>query len=499
MSNGSPTAYLLWAILSCIFFGFLLGHLWVYDRFNCLKWNSGRQPGAFRRVMTYSYVTTLPLLVLFNVSMTTLKFKEGFFQAPTGQIIPHPLTYWAPNNKHWLLPLYFVLSIAWSLELVTHLEELAFWLFLLHQGPGKDDWFHSWEFRTWYLGSIVAILGMPLTVLASRRNLELIQAWIFLAGSSAATWTTVCFLYVLARFPGFLRHVKEEGAKPGVVARLTTFYHLNKARVLFRFLYTIPLLILAIDAVGGTEVVVRNSFAFDFLLLMGGIGCFVSSAITLLIFFPITYENDKAENSCVYDPAREPSRTAPHTNYSQTHNFSVPKSPYPHEAADGAHLRSFRFPINHPISDSVLVYPTESQEGKGRHSAESQISERESDSENIAIPSPTVPCLTPNYSVQPASRPTSGGGSDNTAWEESSIVPGWRQLSDGPSLFSRPRKAGITVLGGIPASEEGVGGRPDDLEQEPATASQLHPYVINFTSPIDLSDQPLQEARLHAV
>jgi len=37
----------------------------------------------------------------------------------------------------------------------------------------------------------------------------------------------VCFLYVLARFPGFLQHVKEEGAKPDVVVRLTTFYHLN--------------------------------------------------------------------------------------------------------------------------------------------------------------------------------------------------------------------------------------------------------------------------------
>lgn len=119
MSNGTPTAYLLWAILSCIvsphihhyhyrmanprfqqFLAFLVVHLWAYDRFNCLKWDSGRQPGAFKRVMTYvlsllptacciltaacgsirySYLATVPLLVVFSVATTALKFKEGVY------------------------------------------------------------------------------------------------------------------------------------------------------------------------------------------------------------------------------------------------------------------------------------------------------------------------------------------------------------------------------------------------------------------------------------
>lgn len=57
------------------------------------------------------------------------------------------------------------------------------------------------------------------------------QAWIFLTGSSASTATTLCFLYVLARFPIFIHHVKEEGADPDVVVRLTTFYNLNASRV----------------------------------------------------------------------------------------------------------------------------------------------------------------------------------------------------------------------------------------------------------------------------
>jgi len=91
MSNGSPTAYLVWAILSCFFFGFLTFHLWRYDGFLCLRWNAGRQPGAFKRVMTYTYVAAVPLLVVFSVATTVLKFKEGFFLVPGGYSAPCPV------------------------------------------------------------------------------------------------------------------------------------------------------------------------------------------------------------------------------------------------------------------------------------------------------------------------------------------------------------------------------------------------------------------------
>ncbi|KAG6840044.1 hypothetical protein C0991_009417, partial [Blastosporella zonata] len=216
MSNGSPTAYLLWAILSCIYLVFLLLHLWYYDRFACLRWDAGRQPGAFKRVMTYSYLATVPLLVVFSVAITVFKFKEGFVISD-GTITPRPFSLWSTSNRHWVLPLYFILSIAWSLEHVTHLEELTFWVFLLSQGPEKREWWQSWEYRLWTFGSICTVAGMPTTVLATRSNLDTCIAYIFLVGSAAGTTTTICFLYVLARFPSFIAHVKAEGAEPDVV------------------------------------------------------------------------------------------------------------------------------------------------------------------------------------------------------------------------------------------------------------------------------------------
>ena len=126
MSSVSSAAFLLWSILAVVvrenrsetlhqqlirpltlpaqFLGFLAQHLWNYDRFNCLRWNSGRQPGAFKRVMTvsslsgvtlwrnsdgakspalqYSYLASVPLLVVFSTSMTAIKVREGVPQKP---------------------------------------------------------------------------------------------------------------------------------------------------------------------------------------------------------------------------------------------------------------------------------------------------------------------------------------------------------------------------------------------------------------------------------
>jgi len=80
MSNVSPSAMLLWSVLCCIELVFLLVHLWRYDRLQvshpplseirhgrsspvqCLRWNSGQNPGAFKRVMTYGYLMAIPCI-----------------------------------------------------------------------------------------------------------------------------------------------------------------------------------------------------------------------------------------------------------------------------------------------------------------------------------------------------------------------------------------------------------------------------------------------------
>ncbi|EIW80499.1 hypothetical protein CONPUDRAFT_125283 [Coniophora puteana RWD-64-598 SS2] len=288
MSTGSPAAFLLWTILSCLFLAFLIFHLWSYDKFKCLRWSRNRQPGAFKRMMAYTYLATVTLLIVFSVATTVIKFNEGYIVTPGPEhhIIPKPPFLYSRSNARWIIPLNFVFSFAWAFELVTHLEELMFWIFLQNQGSRARPWFDSWEFRVFTLGTITAVLGLPLTALITRREQALSQAWIFLVGSSASTFTTVLFLWVLWKFPRFIRRVKDDGGEPAVVLRLVGFYQLNCARIIFRFMFSLPLFIISLDGVADIRKILWNPFSSDFLLMIAGIGCFVSSAITLLVFFP---------------------------------------------------------------------------------------------------------------------------------------------------------------------------------------------------------------------
>ncbi|KZT27140.1 hypothetical protein NEOLEDRAFT_1240446 [Neolentinus lepideus HHB14362 ss-1] len=444
MSTGSPTAYLLWAILAVMFQIFLLVHLWCYDKFKCVLWNSGRQPGAFKRVMTYCYLATIPALVFFGVAMTDLKFKEGYMVY--GQdIIPKPYELWRPEHRHWVLPLFFVFSGAWALEIVTHLEELSFWIFLLRQGPARRDWFTSSEFRAWYLGSVAAIIGLPLVTLVSRTNLETCEAWIFLVGSCASTATTIVFLYVLWLFPGFLRHIKSQGAEIEVVVRLATFYQLNLIRVWFRFVFTLPLLIVAIDGVQGSHPILMNPFSSDFLLMLAAIGCFVSSAITLLIFFPRSLAKEEH-----YSPLPRSSEHAVSSKIVGGHRCPRCRS------------RAFTAPVPAPLSESHAPSTTGSYFPFPNPEPYSPGSE-------ILLDAPSL--------YRSRTRDRRKDRDDDTGVEVQTLEVGPREVITRPPPSYRRHSSVMLTISRRPSQQ--------DIQ---TNQSNLHPYVTTFTSPIDLPD-----------
>lgn len=467
MSSGSPSAYLLWALLASIFQAFLILHLWAYDKFACVKWDHGRQPGAFKRVMTYSYLATVPLLLFFSVAFAVLKYKAGYIPLPDkNTVFPTPMMYWDESNRRWVLPLFFILSIAWGFEIITHLEELTFWLFLLHQGPSQRNWFHSWEFRAWYIGSMIAVLGMPLTVLVRRGVLETCMAWIFLAGSAAGSFTTLCFIYVLVKFPSFIRHVKSEGAQPDVVIRLSTFYQLNLIRVVFRVCFNLPLLVSGLDGVQGSHSIVMDPFWGDFLLMIGGIGCFVSSAITLLIFFPRSITQESGFH--IRAPSAKSAAVLPH--YDQQPPLS-PMSPsvimagssplhprYPYHS----HLSSFRFP------DPALC-PPHLRQDHGAFGEGEATPEYESDPEHDRPPSKAGP-------IDSGRHQNSDGPGDAQHLQHRqqqqvvTVPPRW---SDTDSPYPFQHRQSLTRM---------------QEEQPSSPTSIVHPYVMTFTSPIDLMD-----------
>ncbi|KAI0731547.1 hypothetical protein C8Q72DRAFT_233727 [Fomitopsis betulina] len=282
----SPSTYLTWATLSVLTGLFLLFHLWKFDRFKCLRWSNGPYSGAFKRIMTYTYMVTVPLLMIYSIGMTVISYKMGYIDIPTYGVIPLPVALWPEPYRGMFFPFNLIFSIAWSFEIVTHLEELCFWLFLVNAGSVQQDWFRSFYFKVWAMGSVMAIVYMPVITIVTRSDPIKNVAVTFLAGSISDLILNLNNLTVLFKFPRFLRDLKSEGVDMGTIVRLTTFHELNYIRIIFRFLFTVPLLILGVDGVTSALKVNMSMFASEFLAFLGGIGCLVSTALTLVVFFP---------------------------------------------------------------------------------------------------------------------------------------------------------------------------------------------------------------------
>ncbi|KAJ7921439.1 hypothetical protein B0H13DRAFT_1984728 [Mycena leptocephala] len=277
MSHTSPATFLL--------FAFLVFHMWSFDRFKCLRWNNGPYSGAFKRVMTYSYLLSVPIIMTYAIGFAIIKYQQGFIEFE-GAIIPKPYQLWPEADRRAIFPLMLTFSIGWSMEMITHLEELCFWLFLVNSGSVQQDWFRSWYFRTWIFGSCVAVIYMPLLTILTRSDPIKCEAYTFLGGSLGSLSLTLWFTPILWAFPAFLASLKSEGVDAGTIVRLTKFHELNMIRIVFRFFFVVPLVILGADGVTPHTHINESMLWTDFLIMIAGFGCCISSALTLVIFFP---------------------------------------------------------------------------------------------------------------------------------------------------------------------------------------------------------------------
>lgn len=238
-----------------------------------------------------------------------IKYQQGFIEFK-GSIIPKPSSMWPEEQQRAIFPLMLVFSFGWSMEMTTHLEELCFWLFLVNAGSAQQDWFRSWYFRFWIVGSVVAIIYMPGITLLTRDDPLKCEAYSFLAGSLGSLSLTLWFTPVLWAFPAFLASLKNEGVDSATIVRLTKFHELNTIRVIFRFIFVIPFIILGVDGLKPHRHINESMLWTDFLTMTSAFGVSISSTLTLVIFFPRSVEGEIAAK----DAAREQRRTGSHRN-----------------------------------------------------------------------------------------------------------------------------------------------------------------------------------------
>ncbi|XP_006461324.1 hypothetical protein AGABI2DRAFT_178530 [Agaricus bisporus var. bisporus H97] len=450
MSHLSPATFLVWAIVISMLEIFLLFHLWSFDRFKCLRWNSGPYSGAFKRVMTYSYLICIPLILTYAVGNAIIKYREGFVDLAFVGIVPKPYELWESSAQRSNFPPTLCFSIAWSLEMVTHLEELCFWLYLVNSTAQNQSWFKTLYFKTWAVGSVAAVIYMPLLTILSRNDHIKSEAYTFLGGSIGSLSLTIGFLPILFKFPTFIQNLKNEGVDMKTIVRLTTFEELNRIRVLFRFLFCVPILILGVDGVRPHDHHINeNMTSRDLLTILAAFGCGISSAITLVIFFPRSVENEIAAKEAEKERKRSPSEIRAFgttASYLETHAPSRMNT-YASEANSfAAHGdKAYTNPINSPYANA-----TSSPLSSSKMEYKNPFSDTESQLE------PEV--LVDIYS----------GGEE-------------RDLAAPLPLFRPNRKRGRDVeFGGLDNLTE------LNLTVHNMNRSNVNPLVHNFTSPIDI-------------
>ncbi|KAL5482986.1 hypothetical protein ACEPAI_8215 [Sanghuangporus weigelae] len=383
MTHTSPTTFAVWSVLSFSLGAFLLGHLWRFDKFKCLKWSNAPYSGAFKRIMTYTYLITIPLIMIYSFGFTFIKYKEGFIDVG-GTIMPKPYTFWGMGYRDAIFPLMMVFSFAWSFEMVTHLEELCFWYFLITAGPAQPDWFHSPYFRIWILGSIAAVVYVPAVTIVYRDNPLGCEARMFTSGSVGDLVLTLAFIPILFRFPGFIRKVKAEGVDSSIIVRLRKFYELNVIRIVFRFLMQVPLLSLGVDGLKPHGHELNESlFWTDLLSIIAALGCVFSSVCTLLIFFPRSYEAEyhakelshrRSVQSMSSRQSHEPQPAYSQYGDDDRHEFE------PESISKSASFNTHKFSGNDHYEDDFVKFDrTERRMGTGlvRERLSSKLRERE--------------------------------------------------------------------------------------------------------------------------
>ncbi|KAH8827820.1 hypothetical protein DL96DRAFT_1119389 [Flagelloscypha sp. PMI_526] len=441
MCHTSPTSFLLFFQLGT----FLVFHLWSFDRFKCLRW--GESSGTFKRVMTYSYLVTIPLIGAYSIGFAIIKYREGYVQAAFIGIVPKPYMLWDDLSKSAIFPLMLLFSVGWSLEMVTHLEELCFWLFLVNAAANQQDWFKSLYFRTWVVGSICAVIYMPLVTIFTRSDPLRSEAFTFLAGSLGSMCLTVWFLPILWMFPNFLANLKREGVDGSTIIRLTKFHELNTIRVLFRFLFVAPLLVLGVDGVKPhTHEINETPFWTDLLAIIAAFGCAISSALTLVIFFPRSIEGELAAKD-----QRKWTRSLKATLTQHTQAMTESRGT---SISDGLSLAPSR-------TSAVNIYPPMSAQplGKLPSSADRDVSFDKSD-----LNSPDKVW------------------SDVDDAERADTMGNFTHL---PSMRPNRRLGSDIELGGM--SPNGSTTPPSNTATpRRGRMSRVNPLVHNFTSPIDL-------------
>ncbi|KAH9469969.1 hypothetical protein Pst134EA_007240 [Puccinia striiformis f. sp. tritici] len=214
---------------------------------------------------------------------------------------PVPYTSWPPGHVRLfviLLPclkitmIYYLKALGWSGEGIVHLEELAFWVFLIHLKENSPPWFKSTFFKAFILLSLASTGTMISIVSILKADVMLTEGVLMTVATGYNTLMTCGFFWVFSKFPAWLMELKKRGAPAELTVRLHAFGTLNEIRMVFRLLFTAPLLALSADGLMSEPFLNNQVWIVDLIVMTSLVAFAAQGVITLLIFLPRNFSKE---------------------------------------------------------------------------------------------------------------------------------------------------------------------------------------------------------------
>ncbi|KAL1928051.1 hypothetical protein VTP01DRAFT_2967 [Rhizomucor pusillus] len=277
MTHLSDFSYLQRCMLEAYITAYLVHHLWVTDRFRCLK-PSKVLAGELRSIITYLMFIMMLTQSTWDIISTWIKYSEGFMYVPAnGQVITKPFQFWDPYHQKFIQPIDYVECITFSFQTGVFFLLQCFWHYLSNT-VAKKSFMGSWEFKFYILWAVGSFVLFP--VLQWRwRDDELYSEVIpQLAYGIEVLITAALGVRSHFRFSRLLRITKqslrsqrtkstdEHKSDPGVTTKIEYFRDMNVLLVIILTLYGASLIILCADGLTTSMTINTNKFATDLLI-----------------------------------------------------------------------------------------------------------------------------------------------------------------------------------------------------------------------------------------
>lgn len=306
----SPQIAVLEGVTCSLMLMFYFWHSWHYDRFQpmfqrrILKHRREHldPTNSFHLVMRFIYLLCLPVYIIQGIMVAYIKYQVGYLPVEMGGY-PVPYTSWPPEYSRLIFVIYYLKAVSWSGEGIVHMEELAFWIFLIHLKDTSPTWFKSRFFQAFIMLSILSIGIMVCIVSVLKPNVMLTEGVLMTVATGFNTLITCAFFWVFSKFPSWLRDLTKRSAPPDLIVRLYGFGTLNQIRMCFRLIFVAPLCLLSADGLRAEPVLNKRLWVVDLIAMTSTVAFAAQGVITLLIFLPRNLQRECGFDKEVIKPA----------------------------------------------------------------------------------------------------------------------------------------------------------------------------------------------------